>query len=51
MANLGTAFQHIGADKKYPLLNRYNLMIPIQVQLSEKQKTFYQFFGTFWKSR
>ena len=33
-------------DKHY-LLNRDNLMEPIQMQLSEKQKTFSQFFFFF----
>ena len=51
MPNLGTAFYHIGADEKYPLLNRDNLTIPIEMQLSQKQKTFYQFFAVFLKSR
>ena len=31
-------------DEKYPLLKRDNLKIPINVQLSRKQKTFSQFF-------
>ena len=34
-------------DKHY-LLNRDNLMEPIQMQLSEKQKTFPQFFFFFF---
>ena len=33
------------ADDKYSLLNRDNLTQPIQIQLSEKQKTFSQFFS------
>ena len=28
-------------DEKYPVLNRDNLMIPIQMQLSQKQKKFF----------
>ena len=28
------------ANEKYPVLNRDNLTIPIQMQLSQKQKTF-----------
>ena len=36
-------------DKHY-LLNRDNLTQPIQMQLSEKQKTFSQFFFGFLKS-
>ena len=31
-------------DDKYSLLNRDNLTKPIQIQLSEKQKAFLQFF-------
>ena len=37
------------ADDKYPLLNRDNLTQPIQMQLSEKQKTFCQYFSPFLK--
>ena len=37
------------ADKHY-LLNRDNLSQPIQIQLSQKQKTFSQFFFSFLKS-
>ena len=36
-------------DKHYPL-NRRNLTQPIQMQLSQKQKTFYEFFFGFLKS-
>ena len=36
-------------DKHY-LLNRDNLTQPIQIQLSQKQKTFSQFFFAFLKS-
>ena len=39
----------LAADEKYPVLNRDNLTIPIQMQLSEKQKTFSQFFAAFLK--
>ena len=35
------------ADDKYSLLNRDNLRQPIWTQLSEKQKTFSQFFSHF----
>ena len=38
------------ADFKYSLFNRDNLMQPIQMQLSRKQKTFSQFFCAFLKS-
>ena len=39
------------ADGKYPVLNRVNLIIPIQMQLSQKQKTFYHFCAEFLKCR
>ena len=38
------------ADEKCYLLNRDNLAQPIQMQLSEKQKTFSQFVFAFLKS-
>ena len=41
----------LAADKKYRVLNRDNLTIPIQMQLSQKQKTFSQFFAAFLISR
>ena len=41
----------LAVDDKYPLLNRDNLTIPIQRQLSQKQKTFSRFFAKFSKSR
>ena len=34
----------------YPVLNRDNLTIPIEMQLSEKEKSFSQFFPRFLKS-
>ena len=39
------------ANEKYPVLTRDNLAIPIQMQLSQKQKTFSQFFTAFLKFR
>ena len=36
-------------DKHY-LLNRDNLTEPIQMQLSQKQKAFFEFFFAFFKS-
>ena len=36
-------------DEKYSLLYRENLMQPIQILLSEKRKTFSQFFSAFLK--
>ena len=41
----------LNADEKCFLLNRDNLMQTIQALLSEKQKTFSQFFSAFLKSR
>ena len=35
------------ADDKYSLLNRDNLTQPIQIVLSQKEKTFSQFFCPF----
>ena len=37
-------------DDKYCLLYRENLKQPIQIVLSQKQKTFFQFFSSFFKS-
>ena len=39
------------ADDKCSLVNRDNLMQPIQMQLSKKQKTFSELISSFWKSR
>ena len=39
----------LSADGKYSLLNRHNLMEPIQMQLSRNQKTFSDFFAAFLK--
>ena len=38
------------ADDKYSLLNRGNLTQPIQILLSQKQKTFPQYFSAILKS-
>ena len=35
------------ADDKYPVLNRNNLTVPVQIQISQKQKAFSQFFTAF----
>ena len=48
---LGLLVNTLAADLQYPLLNRDNLTIPIQMQLSQKQKTFSQSFSAFSKSR
>ena len=37
-------------DGKYPVLNKDNLTIPIQMQLSQKQKTISEFCAAFLKS-
>ena len=37
-------------DDKYSLLYGDNLMQPIQILLSQKQKTFFEFFSAFLKS-
>ena len=37
----------LAADEKYPVLNKDSLTIPIQMQLSQKQKTFVQSLGAF----
>ena len=41
----------LAADEMYSFLNRDNLTIPIQMQLSQKQKTFSQFLAIFLKSK
>ena len=41
----------LAADEKYPVLNRNNLTTPIQMQLSQKQRSFSNFFAAFLKSR
>ena len=48
---LGLLVNTLTADERYPVLNRDNLTIPIQMQLSQKQKTFSGFFTAFSKSR
>ena len=40
----------LSADGMYSLLNRDNLIQPIQMQVSRKQKTFSQFFAAIFKS-
>ena len=40
----------MAADKTYIVLDRVNLTIPIQMELSQKQKTFSAFFTAFLKS-
>ena len=43
-------FNILTVNDKHYLLNRDNLPQPIQMQLSEKQKTFSEFFFAFLKS-
>ena len=40
----------MAADEKYPLVKRDSLTIKFQMQLSQKQKTFSEFFAAFLKS-
>ena len=47
---LGLLVNTLAADEKYPVLNRDNLRIAIQSQLSEKQKNCSEFFAAFCKS-
>ena len=47
---LGLLVNPLAVDEKYPVVNRDNLTIPIQMELSRKQKTFSQFFAAFLKS-
>ena len=47
---LGLLLNTLAVDEKYPVLDRDNLTMPIQMQLSEKQNTFSEFFAPFLKS-
>ena len=47
---LGLLVSTVAADGKYLVLNRDNLTIPIQMQLSQKQKFFSRFFSAFLKA-
>ena len=46
---LGLLVNTLAADEKYPALKRDNLTIPIQMQLSQKQKSFSPFLAAFLK--
>ena len=48
---LGLLVNTLAPDEKYPLLNRDNFTIPIQMELSQNQKNFSHFFPAFLKSR
>ena len=50
MKTLGLLVNTLPADGKYPVLNRDNLTIAIQMQLSQNENTFYQFSAAFLKS-
>ena len=47
---LGLFVNTLSEDDKYCLLYRDNLTQPIQILLSQKEKTFSQFFSAFLKS-
>ena len=47
---LGLFVNTLTVDDKHYMLNRDNLTQPIQLQLSQKQKTFSQIFFAFLKS-
>ena len=48
---LGLLVNTLAPDGKYPVLNKENLTIPIQMQLSRKTKIFSEFFAAFFKFR
>ena len=48
---LGLLVNTLAADEKYPVLNRDNLTIPIQMLLSQKRKIFSEFLAAFFKCR
>ena len=48
---LGLLVNTLAADDRYPVLNKENSTIPIQMQLSQKKKLFLKFFPRFLKSR
>ena len=48
---LGLLVNTLATNEKYLVLNRNNLTIPTQIQLSEKQKTLSEFFPALLKSK
>ena len=48
---LGLLVNTLAADDKCPVLNRDNLTIPILMQISQKEKFYFQLFGWFSKSK
>ena len=51
MKMLGLLVKTLATDEKYLVLDRDNLTIPIQMQLSQKEKSFSEFFAAFLKCR
>ena len=47
---LGLLVKTLAVDEKYLVLQRDNLTMPVQMQLTQKLKTFWQFFAAFLKS-
>ena len=47
---LGLLINTLATDEKYPVLNRDKITLPIHMQLSEKHKSFCQFFAAILKS-
>ena len=47
---MGLHVRTLATDEKCPVVNRDKLTIAIQIQLSQKQKTFPQFSAAFFKS-
>ena len=48
---MGHPANTLAADEKYPVHNRDNLTIPIEMQFSQKKKDFSEFFAEFLKSK
>ena len=48
---LGLLVNTLAADEKYLVLHRNNLTVPIQIQLSKKQKKISKFFAAFLESK
>ena len=45
---LGLLVNTLAAEENYPVLNRNNLMIPIQMKISQKRRLFLNFLLHFW---
>ena len=48
---MGLLFNTLTLGEKYPVLNRQKLTIPIQMQLSQKETNFSNFFAEFLESK